>query len=94
MSEVSASVRKQTGVNYLTVPLQNRNDDAVKMLRGFMDLVFNEGKVKEENRLENLIRCRPKSNLCAALYGRNKKVTAEIKGFNCKMIDTSNLQSD
>lgn len=91
MSEVSASVRKQTGVNYLTVPFKNRNDDAVKMLRGFMDLVFNEGKVSKKKRLENLIQAVVRNPILRGTYGRNKKVTAEIKGFNRKMIDTSQL---
>lgn len=91
LSEISASARKQTGVNYLTLPFKKRNDDAVKMLRVFWDMVFNEGKAAKLKRLENLIQAVVRNPILRGTYGRNKKVTAQIKGFNRKFIDTSQL---
>lgn len=91
LSEISASARKQTGVNYLTAPFKKQNDDAVKLMRAFFDMVFNEGKATKKKRLENLIQAVVRNPIMRGTYGGNKKVTREIKGFSRKFIDTAQL---
>lgn len=91
LSEISANARRELGVNYLTAPFKKKNDDAVKMLRGFWQLVFGEGKLQKKKRLENLIQAVVRNPILRRTYGRNKKVTREIKGFDRKFVDTAQL---
>lgn len=89
LSSVGADVRATTGVNYLTKPFQKKTDDAVKMMRGFFGLAFGSGKLSKKKRLENLIQAVVRNPILRRAYGRNKKVTRELKGFDRKFIDTA-----
>lgn len=88
ISEVSAEVRKRAGFNYLRKPFNNKNDDAVKMLKTFFQLVFADSEGSKRKRLENLLQAIVRNPILRGTYGRNRRLTADIKGFNRKFIDT------
>ena len=89
IADVSRRVQRVTGVRVFRTPFRAKSDDAVRMLKGFFDLVFNEGNALKKRRLENLLQAVVRNPILRGTYGRNKKVTADNKGFNRKFIDTA-----
>jgi len=91
LATVSKDVRNSTGVNYLTQPWKKKNDDAMKLMKNFFKLAFGENKLSHKKRVENLVQAIVRNPILRGTYGRNKKITEKIKGFNRKFIDTSQL---
>lgn len=89
LSDVSRDVQRNSGIKIYRQPFRRKSDDAVRMLKAFFQLVFNEGKTAKMKRLENLIQAVVRNPILRGTYGRNKKVTADNKGFNRKFIDTA-----
>lgn len=88
ISEVSAENRKRMGVNYLTAPFKNRTADIIKFTNEFFRLAFGRS---EKKRAENLLQAVVRNPIMRHEYGSNSKLTQKIKGFDRKLIDTSQL---
>ena len=91
LSSVSASARAQLGVNYLTKPFEKKSSDAIKFLNAFFKLAFGDNKLAMKKRCENAIQAVVRNPILKGSYGRNKRITARIKGFSKKFIDTAQL---
>lgn len=93
VAEVSKEARENLKINYLTRPFRGnrKNQDAIRMMNAFWKLVFGQGKLAMKRRLENATQAVVRNPITRADYGRNKKLTAKIKGSNRKFIDTSQL---
>lgn len=89
LEEVSKNVRSLLGFNYLSRPFKNKSDDTTRLATTFLDYALNEGKGAKQKRLENLVQAVVRNPILRGTYGRNTKVTANIKGFNRKLIDTA-----
>lgn len=91
ISEVSESLRENTGVNIYTKPFQSRkNKDILRFSESFFKLVSNDDG-KKRTRAENLLQAIVRNPILRGDYGTNTEVTAKIKGFNRFMIDTGQL---
>lgn len=89
LDEVSKDVRSFLGFNYLKRPFQNKSNDTTRLAASFLDYALNESKGAKKKRLENLVQAVVRNPILRGSYGRNTKVTAGIKGFNRKLIDTA-----
>lgn len=89
LEDVSKNVRSFLGFNYLKKPFQNKSDDTTRLATTFLDFALNEGKATKKKRLENLVQAVVRNPILRGTYGRNSKRTADIKGFNRKLIDTA-----
>lgn len=90
-SEVSKYLRGSLGFNYLVKPFRQKNDDAVKMLNTFFQLVFSEGNASIMRRLENLIQAVVRNPIVRGDYGSNTPEAKRAKGFSRRGIDTGQL---
>ena len=89
ISEVSESLRKNTGINFYTKPFSSkRNKDILNFVKAFFDLCAGRSQRK---RAENLAQAIVRNPILRGDYGRNSKATAKAKGFNRFMIDTAQL---
>ncbi len=89
ISQVSESLRKHLGINFYTKPFQARkNKDILAFTKAFFDLCAGRSQAK---RAENLLQAIVRNPILRGDYGRNKTITARIKGFNRLMIDTAQL---
>jgi hypothetical protein len=89
VSEVSENLRKHTGINFYTKPFNSRkNKEILDFVKSFFDLCAGRTQAK---RAENFLQAIVRNPILRGDYGRNRNVTAEIKGFNRFMIDTSQL---
>lgn len=91
ISDVSESVRAQTGINYLTKPFQGagKNRDIVRFANEALKFML--GHTKNDNRVRNLLQAIVRNPITRGDYGSNSAVTAARKGFNRLMIDTGQL---
>lgn len=89
LQEVSKNVRSLLGFNYLRRPFNSKTDDTVRLTKVFLKYALNEGPAAQKKRLENLVQAVVRNPILRGTYGRNKKATAERKGFNRKLIDTA-----
>lgn len=89
LGDISKEVRSFLGVNYLKKPFQSKSDATTKLATNFLDFALNEGKSSKIKRLENLVQAVVRNPILRGAYGRNSKITADIKGFNRKLIDTA-----
>ncbi len=90
VSQVSESLRKNTGINFYTQPFQSRkNKDILNFTKSFFKLCG--GRAGEKRRTENLLQAVVRNPIVRGDYGNNSKLTATIKGFNRLMIDTGQL---
>jgi hypothetical protein len=78
------------GVNYWTEPFKKKSQDIVKFTDAFFKLMFDKTSVR---RGENLLQAVVRNPILLGVYGKNSKVTAQIKGFNRLMIDTGQFFS-
>jgi hypothetical protein len=89
ISEVSADLRKKTGINFYLAPFSSqKNKDILEFTKSFFDLCAGRAEAK---RCENLLQAIVRNPILRGDYGRNSPVTAKIKGFNRFMIDTAQL---
>lgn len=89
VSDVSEALRKHTGINFYTSPFTSKqNKDILAFTKVFFDLAFGRS---EKRRAENMLQAIVRNPILRGDYGRNKSVTAKIKGFNRFMIDTAQL---
>jgi hypothetical protein len=94
IAEVGASARKQLGVNYLTKPFKGsrKSRDAIKVMNEFWKVVFGgQGNKSTTRRLENALQAVIRNPITRGDYGKNKALTAKIKGSKRKFIDTAQL---
>lgn len=89
LAGVSKDFRKFLGFNYLTKPFQKRSPDMAKFVATFFQMALGDGKVRMKRRCENLLQAIVRNPILSGKYGRNRRVTAKIKGFNRKGIDTA-----
>lgn len=87
LAAVSAGVRAQVG-NYLTKPFKDQKNAPAQLFKTFFELIFASNSASKRKRLENLIAAVVRNPILRGAYGRNKKITADNKGFNRKLIDT------
>lgn len=85
LSEVSRSLREQTGINLYSAPFKKRSSDIVKFTKEFFKLAFGRSEPK---RAVNLIQAIVRNPILRGDYGPNSPLTAKIKGFNRYGIDT------
>lgn len=86
VAEIAADLRKKTKINYLTAPFKVKNNrDILKFGKSFFELCTGKGQKK---RVENYLQAIIRNPITRGDYGRNTKLTADIKGFNRLMIDT------
>lgn len=89
ISQVSESLRKQTGINFYTKPFQSqKNKDILNFTKEFFELCAGRSVAK---RAENLLQAIVRNPILRGDYGKNSSKTAKAKGFNRFMIDTSQL---
>lgn len=89
IAEVSADLRKKTGVNFYTAPFKSKqNAEILRFLRAFFDLI--KGK-SQKKRLENTLQAIVRNPIVRGDYGSNSPAVAKAKGFNRLMIDTGQL---
>jgi hypothetical protein len=89
VSDVSQSLRKQTGINFYTRPFRSKkNKDILNFLNSFFDLCAGRSQPR---RAENLLQAIVRNPILRGDYGRNTRATAKAKGFNRLMIDTAQL---
>lgn len=92
LQDVSQELRANTRINFYTRPFRSkRNQDLLRFIRAFMRLLGLQGVIREKKRVENALQAVVRNPIVRGDYGRNKKVTANIKGFNRLMIDTGQL---
>lgn len=89
LEQVSKNVRSFLGFNYLVRPFKNKSDDTTRLATNFLDFALNESKGSKLKRVENLVQAVVRNPILRGTYGRNSKKTADAKGFNRKLIDTS-----
>lgn len=89
LSSVSRDVRRHLGFNYLTRPFKKKHSDIVRFTHQFFKMAFGTGKVAKRKRCENLLQAVVRNPILRGDYGRNSRLTAKIKGFNRKLIDTA-----
>jgi hypothetical protein len=89
IAEVSESLRKNLGFNYLTKPFESsKNADILAFTNAFFKLVFGR---TQQKRAENLLQAIVRNPMLRGDYGNNSPLTQAIKGFNRKTIDTAQL---
>jgi hypothetical protein len=89
ISEVSESLRKNSGVNFYTAPFQSKkNKDILAFSKVFFQLCAGKTQAK---RSENYLQAIVRNPILRGDYGMNNPKTARAKGFNRFMIDTSQL---
>lgn len=88
ISEVGASFRETTGINYLTEPFKNKSSDILKFTNGFFNYVFGKST---ERRLTNLLQAIVRNPMLKGGYGSNSSITQKIKGFDRLGVDTAQL---
>lgn len=88
VAEVSASLRKHLGYNYLTKPFEDKSSDIVKFSQEFFKLVFGKSQKK---RCENLLQAIVRNPILRGEVGKQSPVTTIIKGFDRPSIDTAQL---
>jgi hypothetical protein len=89
LSQVSEALRKHTGINFYTAPFTSRKNQAIlDFTKAFFDLCAGRTQAR---RAENLLQAIVRNPILRGDYGKNTKITAQIKGFNRFMIDTAQL---
>ncbi len=92
LSDVSKSLRKNLGFNYLSEPFQKGNvagqKDILNFTKEFFKLAFGRSQKK---RAENLLQAIVRNPMLRGNYGSNSTLTKKIKGFDRKTIDTAQL---
>lgn len=89
VAEVSESLRKNLGFNYLTKPFESsKNKDILAFTNAFFKLVFGR---TQQKRAENLLQAIVRNPMLRGDYGSNAPLTQAIKGFDRKTIDTAQL---
>ncbi len=89
ISEVSNRVRKQTGINFYTRPFRmKQNKEIIRFVKVFFNSLTGRGTTKQ---LENALQAIVRNPITRGDYGKNKGLTAKIKGFNRLLIDTGQL---
>ncbi len=88
ISQVSKSLRKNLGFNYLKKPFEKKSDDIMRFSREFFKFAFGRSQQK---RCENLLQAIVRNPMLRGEYGPNSQLTQKIKGFDRKTIDTAQL---
>lgn len=89
VAQVSASVRRRTGINIFTHPFKSKkNADINKFSKSFFELCSGKG---ERTRCQNLLQAIVRNPILRRDYGGNSKTTVKIKGFSHRFIDTGQL---
>jgi hypothetical protein len=89
VSQVSERLRKQTGINFFTRPFKSKkNKDLLRFVQEFFKIVTGRSQPR---RAENLLQAIVRNPILRGDYGRNSRVTKDIKGFDRFMIDTGQL---
>jgi hypothetical protein len=93
LSDVSESLRKESGINFYQRPFKMRtNKEILRFSKAFLKSVMTpNGNMKEKRRVENLLQAIVRNPILRGDYGINKRATAARKGFNRFMIDTGQL---
>jgi len=93
MRQVSKSLRKRLGINYLRKPFRMKSNKDIRRfaLQFVRSLVSPTGAIREVKRLENLLQAIVRNPITRGDYGGNRPATAKAKGFNRLMIDTGQL---
>lgn len=89
ISDVSALARKNTGINFYTRPFRlKKNREILRFTQNFFKFVLRKS---HKQQLINTLQAVVRNPILRGDYGRNKAVTAKIKGFNRLFIDTGQL---
>jgi hypothetical protein len=90
IADVSEALRKRTGINFYTKPFESvkNNKDILAFTKEFFNLCAGRSQPR---RAETLLQAIVRNPILRGDYGKNTKVTAQIKGFNRFMIDTAQL---
>lgn len=81
---------KRMNINLLQRPFQEKNSDILKFTNEFLKLVLNRPGISIR-RVENLLQAIVRNPILKQEYGQNKSATADAKGFNRYLIDTSQM---
>lgn len=93
IGEVSEHLRKNTGINFYTLPFSGgskRSREFLDWLEAFMKTVT-KGTSADKKRLENSLQAAVRNPILRGEYGTNRPSTAKGKGFNRFMINTGQL---
>lgn len=77
------------GIDLLRDPFKKKSSDIIKFTDSFMKMVFNKGTATK--RVENLLQAIVRNPILRGDYGRNRVSTADNKGFDRALIDTSQM---
>lgn len=79
---------KRLNINLLQRPFKEKNSDILKFTDAFLKLVLKRPSISIK-RVENLLQAIVRNPILKQEYGQNRAATADAKGFNRHLIDTS-----
>lgn len=90
MASVFLSAQEATGINLLADPLKRgESKDLMRLLDEFFRIIGDTKKPVK--RLTNAVQALIRNPITRGDYGKNRKATAETKGFNTLFVDTGQL---
>lgn len=91
-AELAKMLRKRTGVNIWTEPFKKKRSREVKRFMAAMLKVLGAKRIGTlKKRAEDLLVEAIRAPIKQRRYGRNKRSTVKIKGFNRRFFDTGQL---
>lgn len=90
IGEIFAKAQAATGINLLSEPLnRGESKDLMKLLGEFFRIIGDSKKPVK--RLRNAVQALIRNPITRGDYGKNRKGTSEVKGFDTMFVDTGQL---
>lgn len=89
-AEILIANMKRLNINILLRPFQEKNSDILKFTNAFLKLVLRRPGISIK-RVENLLQAIVRNPILNKEYGGNSALTADNKGFDRHLVDTSQM---
>jgi hypothetical protein len=90
IGDVFTENMQRLGIDLLREPFDKKSSDIIKFSKAFMAMAISNGKIGRK-RVENLLQAIVRNPILRGDYGPNNGATADAKGFDRHMIDTSQM---
>lgn len=89
IAEVLKMNMQRLGINILLAPFEDPSSEILRFANNFLKMATSKGT--NTKRVENLLQAIVRNPILKQAYGPNKKITADVKGFNRHLIDTAQM---
>lgn len=89
IGEILVENMNRLNINLLLRPFEEKSSDILKFTKAFLKMATSKGM--SIKRVENLLQAVVRNPILKQEYGRNKRLTADGKGFNRHLFDTGQM---